>query len=292
MKSNLRLAILFILVVFTQTENLPAQDPVIHAPQIERIDGDFVFLEGPVWYDGSILFSDIPANKVYRWDKAGGLRIFYEPSGNSNGLMIDHNGYLILAQHGKRQIAVLDDTGEEFGLISTFKNKRFNSPNDLTLRSDGSIYFTDPPYGISKEQEELGFSGVYLWTVHDDLFLLEKGLKRPNGIALSPDESTLYVTETPSKSIYAWDVDEDKVTNKRLLAVMDGTGGGADGMKVDENGFLYVTGPGGVWIFSPAGEKIRLIEIPGQVTNCAFGGKNGDELYVTTAEALFRIWNK
>jgi gluconolactonase len=204
--------------------------------------------------------------------------------------MLDLNGYIILAQHGKRQLAVLDDKGEEFGLVMKFEDKKLNSPNDLTLRSDGSIYFTDPPYGISPDQAELGFSGIYLWNMHDELFLLDKSFPRPNGIALSPDEKKLYVTESPSRKIYEWDIDENEIKNKRVLAVIDQEGGNADGMKVDEKGYLYVTGPGGVWVFSPEGKKVDLIEIPGQVTNCAFGGEKGDELFVTTAKALYRVY--
>jgi gluconolactonase len=282
---------LLVFYFVIQQFHLSAQKPVIHSPVIERIDGDFQFLEGPVWYKGYVLFSDIPANRIYSWKKEEGLKVFLEPSGNSNGLRMDKDGFLLMAQHGNRQIGVLDLIGEEFGLVWEFNGKRFNSPNDLTIRSDGSIYFTDPPYGISPEQAELDFSGVYLWTMEDDLYLLDSTMSRPNGIALSPDETTLYVTESPSRTIYAWDVEGNTVVNRRVFAVMDREGGNADGMKVDPNGFLYVTGPGGVWIFTPEGKKHSLIEIPGQVTNCSFGGEKGNELYVTTAKALYRVWN-
>jgi gluconolactonase len=286
------LTIFFFFMISSLSAGLYAQGPVIHSPQIQRIDGAFQFLEGPVWYEGRILFSDIPANKIYQWSVTEGLRTFYEPSGNSNGLMLDHQGFLILAQHGKRQVAVLDDSGEEFGLIMDYEGKKLNSPNDLTLRSDGSIYFTDPPYGIDPKDAELDFSGVYLWTMEDDLFLLEKTFSRPNGIALSPDESQLYVSESPSRTIYVWDVIENRVENKRVFARIEREGGNADGMKVDPQGYVYVTGPGGVWVYAPDARKINLIEIPGQVTNCAFGGENGDELYVTTANAFYRVRNK
>lgn len=285
------LTIFFFLLISSLSAGLYAQGPVIHSPQIQRIDGDFQFLEGPVWYEGRILFSDIPANKIYQWSVTEGLRAFYEPSGNSNGLMLDHQGFLILAQHGKRQVAVLDDRGEEFGLVMEYQGKKLNSPNDLTLRSDGSIYFTDPPYGIDVKDAELDFSGVYLWTKQDELFLLESTFSRPNGIALSPDESKLYLSESPSRTVYVWDVDQNEVKNKRVFARIEREGGNADGMKVDPNGFVYVTGPGGVWVYSADGTKVQLIEIPGQVTNCAFGGEKGDELYVTTAHALYRVRN-
>ena len=280
------------LAFITLFSSLSAQASFVHSSAIERIDGDFQFLEGPVWFDGKILFSDIPANKIYSWNEKEGVKVFYEPSGNSNGLMLDLDGLLILAQHGNRQVAVLDDKGEEFGLIMEYENKRLNSPNDLALRSDGSIFFTDPPYGISAEQAELDFSGIYLWTIHDELFLLDKSFPRPNGIALSPDQKKLYVTESPSRKIYVWDIEENSIKNRRVLAVIDQAGGNADGMKVDEAGNLYVTGPGGIWVFTPEGKKVDLIEIPGQVTNCAFGGDKGDELYVTTANALYRVYKK
>lgn len=287
-KKFIPIILTFFLIFFMHS--LFSQHNISSTSKIDRIDGDFKFLEGPVWYQGSILFSDIPANKIYSWNEGEGVKVFYEPSGNSNGLMLDLNGYIILAQHGKRQLAVLDDKGEEFGLVMKFEDKKLNSPNDLALRSDGSIYFTDPPYGISPDQAELGFSGIYLWNMHDELFLLDKSFPRPNGIALSPDEKKLYVTESPSRKIYEWDIDENEIKNKRVLAVIDQEGGNADGMKVDEDGYLYVTGPGGVWVFSPEGKKMDLIEIPGQVTNCTFGGENGDELYVTTAKALYRVY--
>lgn len=283
--------LLFFTLLLIQTI-VYSQNPVIHAPVIERIDGNFKFLEGPVWFKGNVLFSDIPANKIYRWNETEGLSVFLEPSGNSNGLRMDRDGFLVMAQHGHRQIAVRDLIGEEFGLVWEFEGKRFNSPNDLTIRSDGSIYFTDPPYGISPDQAELNFSGIYLWTMEDDLYLLDSTFHRPNGIALSPAESKLYVTESPSRTIYVWDVEGNTVKNRRVFAIMDKEGGNADGMKVDQYGYLYVTGPGGVWVYSSEGQKIDIIEIPGQVTNCAFGGENGDELYVTTAKALYRVRNK
>jgi gluconolactonase len=285
-------SILFSLFILLTFNSLFAQHSITSAYKIDRIDGNFKFLEGPVWYQGSILFSDIPANKIYSWNEEEGVKVFYEPSGNSNGLMLDLNGFLILAQHGNRQVAVLDDRGEEFGLIMEYKGKKLNSPNDLALRFDGSIYFTDPPYGISSDQAELDFSGIYLWTMQDELFLLDKSFPRPNGIALSPDQNTLYVTESPSRKVYAWDIEENSIKNKRVLAVIDQEGGNADGMKVDKEGYLYVTGPGGVWVFSPEGKKMDLIEIPGQVTNCAFGGEKGSELFVTTANALYRLYKK
>ena len=281
------LSILSMISIF----RISAQPPVLTGSNIQRIDGEFQFLEGPAWKDGFIYFSDIPANKVYRWSEESGLETYLEDSGHSNGLLFDHDGILLLAQHGQRRVAVRFDDGEEFGLIEEYQGKRLNSPNDLTIRSDGAIYFTDPPYGIQPGQSETGFSGIYLWTREDVTILLDKSFSRPNGIALSPDEDFLYVNDSPSRKIYRWELDGDGLKNKKLFATLDAEGGNADGMKTDSSGFLYSAGPGGIWIFDPNGKLVRRIEIPGQVTNCGWGGENRDELFVTTANALYRVKN-
>jgi sugar lactone lactonase YvrE len=176
-------------------------------------------------------------------------------------------------------------------LASMYEGKRLNSPNDITVRSDGAFYFTDPPYGINPGESELGFSGIYLYTGSGELLLLDKSLYRPNGIALSPDESILYASDAEVREIYTWEIDGDTILNKTLFASMTPSGY-ADGMKVDENGFLYATGPGGIWMYHPDGTFIRTIPVPGQVTNCGWGAKEDTILFVTTGNYLYMITNK
>ncbi|MBL7112225.1 MAG: SMP-30/gluconolactonase/LRE family protein [Bacteroidales bacterium] len=225
-------------------EYITAQLPVLSDPVVEKIDISFQFLEGPVWMDGKILFSDIPANKVYQWTEEDGSSVFLEPSGNSNGLALDSQGRLLLAQHGKRQVAVLLENNSDSTLAGEYEGKRLNSPNDITVRSDDAFYFTDPPYGINPADSELGYSGIYLYTASGELRLMDKSLNRPNGIVLSPDESILYVSDSEARKIYTWETDGDTILNKTLFASMSPPGN-ADGMKTDGNGFLYATGPAG-----------------------------------------------
>ncbi len=272
-------------------EYITAQLPVLSDPVVEKIDISFQFLEGPVWMDGKILFSDIPANKVYQWTEEDGSSVFLEPSGNSNGLALDSQGRLLLAQHGKRQVAVLLENNSDSTLAGEYEGKRLNSPNDITVRSDDAFYFTDPPYGINPADSELGYSGIYLYTASGELRLMDKSLNRPNGIVLSPDESILYVSDSEARKIYTWETDGDTILNKTLFASM-APSGNADGMKADGNGFLYATGPGGVWVYHPDGTFIRTIPVPGQVTNCGWGAKEDTVLFVTTGNYLFKITNK
>jgi gluconolactonase len=270
-----------------------AQSPVITNAHVENIAEGFSFVEGPVWKDGTgILFSDIPANTVYLWTPESGAIVYLSPSGNSNGLSFDLQNRLLLAQHGKRQIARIEPGGSETSIASHYHGKRLNSPNDIVVKSDGSIFFTDPPYGISPGQEELSFSGIYRISPSDSLQLLDTTLYRPNGIAFSPDESILYVGDAEARIIYIWDVVNDSIlANKRQFAFMNASGA-VDGMKVDEAGYLYASGPFGIWVFKPDGTVIDTIPVPGQTTNCNWGDEDRKALYVTSGSALYRITNQ
>lgn len=266
------------------------QSPVLTNPVVEKIWGGFQFVEGPVWVDTlGLLFSDIPGNTVYRWSLDSTLSQYLSPSGNSNGLALDNQGRLLLALHGDRMVARLEDDGTRTPLATHYEGKRLNSPNDLAVKSDGSIFFTDPPYGISSAQAELGFNGIYRISPAGDLQLLDDTFYRPNGIAFSPDESKLYVAECEATRIYVWDfVNDSTIANKRVFADI-ALPGGFDGMKTDSAGFLYSTGPTGIWIFSPEGESIDTIKVPEQTTNCGWGGAQRDELYVTSGKSIYRI---
>jgi len=226
---------------------------------------------------------------VYRWRANTDSAVFLRPSGNSNGLALDHSGRLLLAQHGDRRVARLESDGSQTPLATHFNGRRLNSPNDLTVKSNGTIFFTDPPYGVSPDQRELNFQGIYSITPDGVLHLLDSTLYRPNGIDLSPDESVLYVSDAPQRIIYAWDVVNDSaITNKRKFASMKPEGN-ADGLKTNAEGHVYATGPTGIWIFNHQGTVLDTIPVPGQTTNCNWGATGHDTLYVTSGPAVYRI---
>ena len=261
--------------------------------QVEKIAGDFKFTEGPIWHpDGFLLFSDIPANTIYKWQPDQKAEVFRQPSGNANGNALDSSGRLITAEHGNRRLSLTEKDGQIVTLASHYQGKRLNSPNDLVVKSDGSIYFTDPPYGIKSEQEELGFYGVYHLALDGKLTLLVDDFVRPNGIALSPDETKLYVNDSQQGHIRVFDVKVDgMLENGKLFAKLKPPSkeGAADGMKVDVKGNVYSTGPGGVWIFSPQGELLGIVEIPEAPTNLAWGDSDYQTLYITARSSLYRV---
>jgi len=256
---------------------------------LEKVADGFNFIEGPVLKDGKILFSDIPENTIFQFEEGKGVTEYYKPSGNSNGLAINSEGELIMAQHGKRRVAKISKAGNEILLAERYDGRLLNSPNDMTIHSDGSIFFTDPPYGIKSEQEELGFYGIYKLTPSGDLYLLDKSLNRPNGIALSPDESKLYVSDSRAQKIFVWDIIDNKtIGNKSLLIEMEGKGS-ADGFKVNKSGTIYATGPEGIWVINEDGSIKTIIKVPGQNTNCNWGNSEQTILFVTSAKALYKI---
>jgi gluconolactonase len=279
-----------ILVLWLMAPSAVCQSPVITNPVVEEIWSGFEFVEGPVWVDTlGLLFSDIPKNRIYRFDHDSMITVFLNPSGNSNGLALDHQGRLLMAQHGSRQVARLEANGTLTPLATHYDGKRLNSPNDLAVKSDGSIFFTDPPYGISSGEEELGYYGIYRISPTGEVQLLDNSLNRPNGIVFSPDESKLYVNDSETRRIYVWDVvDDSTLAGRQQFAYMPPPGY-ADGMKADSLGYLYSTGPMGIWVFSPGGTAVDTIPVPGQTTNCGWGGPKHDVLYVTSGSAVYRI---
>ncbi len=260
--------------------------------KVEKIADGLKFTEGPVWYpQGFLLFSDIPANTIYKWTTDSKLSVFRRPAGNTNGNTLDREGRLISAQHN-RQLTRTEKNGKITVLAERYQGKRLNSPNDVVVKSDGSIYFTDPPFGIKKEQEELGFYGIYRWQPDGKLTLLNKEMVRPNGLALSPDEKKLYVADSNKLHIRVFDVQADgTLTNSKVFAELPGPKdkGVPDGMKVDTKGNIYCSGSGGIWIFSPTGKLLDKIAVPKAATNLAWGGKNYKTLYITAREAVYRI---
>ena len=237
------------------------------------------------------MFSDIGADTIYKWTPNGKISIFRRPAGHANGNTLDRQGRLITAEHDGRLVRTTKD-GTKITLAERYLGKRLNSPNDVVVKSDGSIYFTDPPYGISKQQEELGFYGVYRLAPDRTLTLLTKDLVRPNGLAFSTDENKLYVSDSETGHIRVFQVNSDgTLTNGQVFAQLRGpsNSGVPDGMKVDVQGNVYCSGPQGVWIFSPTGQRLGKIIVPEVVTNLAWGDSDYKTLYITATTSLYRI---
>ena len=284
-------------VNIAQAENQPNQNSretiKDEDAQVEKVADGFKFIEGPVWHpDGFLLFSDIEGDTLYQWRENQKAEVFRRPSGKANGNTLDREGRLISAEHSNRRVSRTETDGKIVTIADKYEGKSLNSPNDLVVKSDGSIYFTDPPYGIKKEQEELGFYGVYRLDPDGKLTLLVKDFVRPNGITFSPDEKKLYIDDSQERHIRVFDVKSDgTLTNGRIFAELKDPNkkGVPDGMKTDIQGNIYSTGPGGVWIFSPAGNLLGKIEVPEPTTNLAWGDKDGKTLYITAVTSLYRI---
>ncbi|MEG4408598.1 SMP-30/gluconolactonase/LRE family protein [Microcoleus sp. MON2_D5] len=281
-----------------QTENKEkknaVQDILDDSAKLEKVAGNFQFIEGPLWHpDGFLLFSDIPANIIYKLASNQQVEVFRTPSGKANGNTLDKENRLLTGEHENRRVSRTEKDGKVITLADKYEGKRLNSPNDLVVKSDGSIYFTDPSYGVSKDQEELGFYGVYRLAPDGKLTLLVKDLVLPNGIAFSPDEQKLYVNNSEAGYIAVFDVKSDgTVTNQRLFAELKDAatkGGVPDGLKVDLEGNVYSTGPGGVWILSPDGKLLGRISVPETATNVAWGESDRKTLYITANTSLYRI---
>ena len=264
--------------------------------RLERIACGFRFTEGPVWLPQAqtLLFSDIPADRIYAWDGAR-IAIFRSPSHKANGLALDRHGRLLMCEHATRRLSRQEADGTTTILTSSYGGQRLNSPNDAIARSDGLIYFTDPPYGIRPEQQELPHQGVYALNPDTGtLTLVTADLDHPNGLAFSPDEALLYVDDSASRHIYVFDVRADgRLENRRLFCDMgpEGVpmGGNPDGMTVDYAGHLYCSGPGGVWILDPAGRQLGLIAMREKPSNCAWGDIDRCTLYITAQTSLYRL---
>ena len=278
----------------------------------ERVAGGLVFTEGPVWRkrDNTLLFSDIPNNRIVRWRRLPeGPELTTFATGYSNGLSLDHEGRVLAAAHGGRGVTRIADNGTRTALAEQFQGKRLNSPNDLVVKSDGAIYFTDPPYAVhgatpgaarpegwwsapipGKEQP---CNGVYRLTPDGALQLLVDNMALPNGLAFSPDESVLYIDDSAHKQIRAFDVRADgTLANSRvLLSLASNDPGVPDGMKVDAQGNVFCTGPGGVWVCRADGTLLGRILLPELPANLAWG-ENGSVLFLTARTSVYRLQTK
>ncbi|MFO0938913.1 MAG: SMP-30/gluconolactonase/LRE family protein [Gemmataceae bacterium] len=282
--------------------------------KIEVLAGDFKWAEGPAWdkKNKAVLFTDIPNNRIMKWSETGGILEYIKPSGytgtakfegyepGANGLAFNSKGVLTMCQHGDRCVAQWAN-GKFTRIATHYEGKRFNSPNDLVFHPNGDLYFTDPPYGLPKNMDdpakELPFQGVYRLGKDGKITLLTKEMSRPNGIAFSPDAKTLYVANSDNDAAAIWKsfpvkadgtLGEGKLFFDSMEYVKKKWPGSPDGMKVDTQGNVWATGPGGVWIFNSAGKPLGLISTGVPTANVAFGD-DGKTLYITANHELLRV---
>ena len=287
----------------------PAFDSLVPAgAQIEKLAAGFTFTEGPLWRPQGVLwFSDVIGNVVRQWSPDGTVIEILRPGGydgNSlpaggfngpNGMTADRDGAVVLCQHGNRRIVRITRDGKVSTVVDRYQGKRLNSPNDLVFHADGSLFFTDPPYGLPRQDEdptkELPFNGVYRFADGKPQLIIED-LHRPNGLAFSPDYKILYVANSERPKMWMrYDVAADgTVRNGRVFADVDRSqeAGVPDGMKIDALGNMYAAGPGGVWIYSPAGTHLGTIKTPETPANCAWGDDR-KSLYITAVTGLYRV---
>ena len=281
---------------------------------IEILAKGFYWSEGPLWVDElqAILFSDVPANKIYQWNEKDSLTVYLESAGHTgeenkdsdkgpNGLILTRENKLLLCQHGDRRIARLDDDLKKpqpqfITIADTYKGKKFNSPNDLTMDRAGTIYFTDPPYGLPENKTgAIGINGVFKVSPNKEVSLLVDSLTMPNGIGLSPDEQTLYINQSDPNNpvLYRYEIAESGVLeNGKVIfdfrAFAKDARGLPDGLKVHPSGHIFATGPGGVHVISPEGKHLAVIKTGKATANCAFD--TGQQyLYMTTTDWLMRV---
>jgi sugar lactone lactonase YvrE len=277
---------------------------------VERVAGGLGFTEGPVWRGGALLFSDIPNNRIARWRRLPeGPEVTTYVTGRSNGLTLDRQGCVLAAEHAGRCVSRVADDGRRTVLAERFDGKRFNSPNDIVVKSDGAIYFTDPPYavqpatpGVARPEgwwkaaipgKELSIHGVYRIAPDGSLRLVAEDFALPNGLAFSPDESVLYIDDSAHKHIRAFDVSPDgSLTKGRIVLDMASSDPGVpDGMKIDLKGNVFCTGPGGLWVCRADGTFLGRVILPELPANLAWG-EDGSVLFITARTSVYRLQTK
>jgi gluconolactonase len=282
-------------------EKMDPQFDALIAPDaaIELIAEGFIFTEGPLWNSrgNTLLFSDIPASKIYQWSATKGVEVYRQESHFSNGLTVDPDGALIACEHKSRSITRELPGGDVVTLASHYLGKKLNSPNDVIAAGDGSILFTDPIYGLragmgGPADEELSFQGVYrIKPGTNELALITDTFERPNGLAFSPDEKILYVADTVRQHLRVFDKDENwRLTGGQIWAELwdDSVVGRPDGLKVDQNGNVFCVGPGGIWVFNPEADLLGRIYLDDKTSNLAWG-EDGHSLFITCSSKVYRI---
>jgi sugar lactone lactonase YvrE len=266
----------------------------------EAIASGFYFTQGPVWdaAHGRLYFSDIPANVIHQWQPDAGVSVFRTPSGKSNGLTRERGGRLIVCEHAGRRVSRIEKDGSTTVIASHYKGRRLNSPNDVVVKSDGYIYFTDPQYGLfptfgATEESELDFTGVYRAAPDGSDIAVVADNCTPNGLAFSPDETRLYVTDTEASHVLVYDVDRSVGPSEgQLFAQIPGSSLAPQGIKVDRDGRVFVTGAGGVWVFDPGGSSLGIISVPELPANLAWGDAGWSALYITARTSVYRVQTK
>jgi gluconolactonase len=290
-----------------------AQDFVIHdkaafeklippGATLKKLAGDMQFIEGPVWMEedgGYLVFSDIPANRLNRWTPSKGVSEFRKPSNNANGNTRDPQGRMVSCEHGSRQVTRTEADGSITVLAREYQGKRLNSPNDVTVKSDGTVWFTDPPYGLKDQKvgKELDKNYVFRLDPSGELTAVADDFVRPNGLCFSPDETKLYIADSAgswdgkeTRWVRVFDVTgQNTLASGKLFCQFDKAGGVPDGMRVDEHGNLWSSAADGVRIFAPDGKHIGTIRCPETTANCAFGGSDGQTLFLTASKSLYSI---
>lgn len=278
-----------------------AEDSIFVPGTLEMVAEGYAFTEGPVWDGTRVIFSDIPGDSVYvLTPDEGPPSVLYAPSALANGHTFDREGRLLNAEHGSGEITRWTAEGGRQTVVAKFEGKHLNSPNDVVVRqSDGMIFFTDPPYGLGsayqgvQREAEVGFNGVYGFDEGTGrMVLIDDALARPNGLAFSPDESVLYVGDTATQTVWAYDIAADgTASGKRLLAdhTREGKIGAVDGVRVDSEGRVYSTCPGGLCVVAPDGTLLARLETPKRATNLAWGGPDLSVLYITALSDVYRV---
>ncbi|TDF98033.1 SMP-30/gluconolactonase/LRE family protein [Paenibacillus piri] len=265
----------------------------------QKLASGFGFAEGPAWcpHTNRLYLTDFMNYRIYTWSHEDGLRLFREPSGRAVGLAVDAEGRLLSCETEPRRISRTEQDGTVTVLVTHYQGSRINNTNDVIVKKDGTIYFSDPYSTALGAPRDLSFNGVYRYDPKTDtLAAVVEDFNRPNGLAFSPDESLLYIDDTNEQNVKVYEVAPDgSLCNGRPFAELDTAAGpgAADGMKVDERGNVYVTGPGGIWIFAPSGERLGRIELPEVAANLCFGtppeSPLGNTLFITATSSLYSL---
>jgi gluconolactonase len=275
----------------------PALERLLAQHQVQSIADGFTFADGAFWHRlGFLLFADGPRSRIHRWDPRSGLNVFREPSDNAIAFGLDPEGRLLSAEQAQRRISRTEADATTVTLVDRFEGKRLNSPNDLIVATDGAVFFTDPPYGLPNQTQgkELDFQGVFRLAPDGRLTVVSRDMPRPNGIGLSPDGRTLYVSDSERRELRSFTLTSDgSASGSKQVAQItpwkSSVRGVPDGLALDADGHVYVAGPGGVWVFAANGGRLGVIPVPETPSSCAFGDPDGKTLYITARTRLYKI---